>query len=106
MKRHRRVTVRIAAVIEVELELDGAWHSFRSVDLSLGGVCLQFAREAAPPLRQVVALRLHLPAGDVIATRGEICWIKAQETQLGVQFEGMAPADVLLWARFLKEPGA
>lgn len=103
VQRHRRVTSRVACVIEIEVELDGSWCRLSSVDLSLGGICLRSNLAHVPP--QPVALRLHLP-GRLIATHGEVCWIKPELGQIGIQFEGMAPDDLLAWARFLKDPGA
>lgn len=102
-ERHRRVTARVASAIDVEIELDKSWQRLRSVDLSLGGLCLRSNLAHVPP--HPVALRLHLPGGRVLATRGEVCWIKPALEQIGIQFEGMAPEDLLVWARFLKDAG-
>lgn len=107
MSRHRRVTARLQRLMRVDVKQGDGWRLAASVDLSLGGVCLKLyddAQASTPPPTpgERLALRLHLPGREPIETLAEVRWCDNTAREVGFQFEGMAPDDMLAWARWLQ----
>lgn len=93
--------------MRVDVEQGDGWRLAASVDLSLGGVCLKLHDDgpaAAPPPTpgERRTLRLHLPGREPIETRAEVRWSDNTALEVGFQFEGIDPDDMLAWARWLQ----
>jgi DNA-binding response OmpR family regulator len=90
MKRERRRHARIPIELPVELQLEGAQGTVRTVTSDLGenGIAIKTKNQKLPSAFRV---RFTLPGGSAteIDTRGEVAW--EGSTVVGVRFRDLAP---------------
>jgi hypothetical protein len=78
--------VRIPVAIDVQVEIEGRRFSCTSQEISAGGMSLKTREKAA--LGKGVEVAFDLPGMPQLRTRGTICWLHANDSLIGVRFDG------------------
>lgn len=101
-RRSRRVVVRVRRSFGVEIEIDGTSRTTDSVDVGLGGVCVRTDADDGLAVDTAVSLTLRIPSSEPVRATGRVCWRDDGEGEAGIQFDVVAPDDLLRLAQWLR----
>lgn len=100
----KRQSPRVELAADVSLFSETHFFAGLTEDVSEGGVFI--ATYALRPIGSELDVKFSLPTGHEVKTRGVVRWLReaSGETSpgIGVQFLGLAPADVAEIRKFLK----